>query len=79
MLPHERNGTVNTSKYDAETRSQFKRDQRTPAYRELQRRFAEERSQLETKLRERNASIDRLTKRLIEAGFNADEVAKLAA
>lgn len=70
---------MNTSKYDADTRKQFKRDQRTAAYRELQRRAAEERSQLETKLRERNVAIERLTKRLHEAGVAADEVAKLAA
>jgi predicted nuclease with TOPRIM domain len=57
----------------------MKRDQRTPAYRELQRRNAEERTKLETALRERNEAIDRLKKKLVEAGVNADEVAKLAA
>jgi hypothetical protein len=70
---------MDTSKYEKETRKQIKRDQRTLAYRELQRRTAEERTQLETKLRERHAVIDRLTKKLVEAGVAADEVAKLAA
>lgn len=74
-----RNGTVNTSKYDEETRKNLKRDQRTPAYRELQRRSAEERAQLEGKLRERNEAIARLKKRLVEAGVSADAVEKLAA
>lgn len=68
-----------TSKYDSETRKSIKRDQRTPAYRDLQRRTAEERGQLETKLRERNATIELLKKKLLERGVNADEVAKLAA
>ena len=71
--------TVNTSQYPAETRKNHKRDQRSPAYRELQRRASEERTKLETKLRERNEVIDRLKKKLVEAGVNADEVAKLAA
>ena len=70
---------MNTSKYETETRKNMKRDQRTPAYRELQRRNAEERTKLETALRERNEAIDRLKKKLVEAGVNADEVAKLAA
>ena len=70
---------MNTSQYATETRKSMKRDQRTPAYRELQRRTLEERTALETKLRERNDAIARLTKKLVEAGFNADEVAKLAA
>jgi hypothetical protein len=70
---------VNTSKYDDDTRKQMKRDQRSLAYRELQRRSAEERVQLETKLRERNEVIARLTKRLVEAGVTPGEVAKLAA
>jgi len=79
VTAHERNGPVNTSQYDKETRKNRKRDQRTPAYRDLQRRSTEERTQLETKLRERNAAIDRLTKKLVEAGVAAEEVAKLAA
>lgn len=70
---------MNTSQYETDTRKQFKRDQRTPAYRELQRRSSEERTKLETKLRERNAAIERLTKKLVEAGVAAEEVAKLAA
>jgi uncharacterized protein YlxW (UPF0749 family) len=75
---NERNGPMNTSKYDTQTRKTSKRDQRTLAYRELQRRTAEERSQLETKLRDRNDAIARLTKRLVEKGVAADEVAQLA-
>jgi len=70
---------VNTSQYPTETRKNFKRDQRTDAYRELQRRSAEERVKLETKLRESNMVIERLTKKLVDAGFSAVEVAKLAA
>jgi hypothetical protein len=70
---------MNTSKYDSEPRQSIKRDQRTLAYRDLQRRTAEERGQLETKLRERNATIELLKKKLLERGVNADELAKLAA
>jgi hypothetical protein len=71
---------VNTkSKYDAETRKNLKLDQRTLAYRELQERAAAQRLQLEAKLRERNAVIDRLKKKLVEVGFAADDVAKIAA
>jgi predicted nuclease with TOPRIM domain len=70
---------MNTSKYPADTRKQLKRDQRTPAYLDLRRRTAEERAQLETTLRDRNAAIDRLTKKLVAAGVPAEEVAKLAA
>lgn len=70
---------MRTSQYDADTRKQIKRDQRTAAYRELQQRAAEERTQLETKLRERNSAIERLKKKLVEHGVAADEVAKLAA
>ncbi len=68
-----------TSKYDPETRKSLKRDQRSPAYRELQRRTAEERGQLETKLRERNATIEVLKKKLLERGLNPSEIEKLAA
>ena len=64
------------SKYD---RKETKLDQRTPAYRELQRRCAEERTQLEAKLRERNEAIDRLKKKLVEVGYPAADVAKIAA
>ena len=70
---------MNTSQYPVETRKNAKRDQRSPAYRELQRRSSEERTKLETKLRERNEAVDRLKKKLVEAGVNADEIAKLAA
>ena len=70
---------MDSSQYPAEIRKNFKRDQRTPAYRDLQRRSSEERTKLETKLRERNEAIDRLKKKLLEAGFKEDEVAKLAA
>ena len=71
--------TMNTSKYPTETRHNIRRDQRSPAYRDLQRRSSEERTKLETKLRERNEVIDRLKKKLVEKGVDADEVAKLAA
>jgi predicted nuclease with TOPRIM domain len=70
---------MHTSKYDAQTRRNMKLGQRSSAYRELQRRSSEERTKLETKLRERNEVIDRLKKKLVEAGFAAEEVAKLAA
>lgn len=77
---------MNTSKYDAQTRRDLKNGLRSPTYRELQRRTAAARSQLETKLRERNEVIDRLRKKidslaskLVEAGFAADEVARLVA
>jgi hypothetical protein len=70
---------MNTSQYAPETRKQVKRDQRTPAYQDLKRRFAEQRAQLEAKLRERNDAIDRLVKRLADAGVSAEEAAKLAA
>ena len=70
---------MNTSQYPTDTRKNAKRAQRSFAYRELQRRSSEERTKLETKLRERNEAIDRLKKKLLEAGFKEDEVAKLAA
>lgn len=70
---------MNTSQYPEDARKNMKRDQRTPAYRELQRRASEERTKLEIKLRERNEAIARLTKKLVESGVSADEVAKLAA
>lgn len=70
---------MNTSKYDDSTRKNLKRDQRTHAYRELQRRSSEERAQLEAKLRERNEAIKRLKQKLVEAGFAADAVEKIAA
>lgn len=70
---------MNTSKYDHSQRKTAKRDQRTDAYRDLQQRSAKEREALETKLRERNATIDKLSKELISKGVDAAEVAKLAA
>jgi predicted nuclease with TOPRIM domain len=70
---------MDTSKYDSETRKQLRRDQHTPAYRDLQKRSAEARTQLETKLRERNEVIDRLKKKLVERGVAPEEVATLAA
>lgn len=70
---------MNTSQYQSDSRRQYKRDQRSLAYRELQRKSAEQRVQLETKLRARNEAVDRLAKRLVETGVAADEVAKLAA
>jgi hypothetical protein len=70
---------VNSSKYDSETRKSIKRDQRTPAYRDLQRRAAEERTLLEGVLRARNATIELLKKKLVERGVNAAEIEKLAA
>lgn len=70
---------MNTSKYDSQTRKDLKLVQRSVAYRELQRRTAAERIQLETKLRERNEVIDRLKKRLVEVGCTADDIELLAA
>jgi len=70
---------MNSSKYDDRTRRGVKLAQRTPVYRDLQRRAAEERSRLEAALRARNEVIDRLKKRLVQAGLAADEVAQLAA
>jgi hypothetical protein len=70
---------VNTAKYSPDIRKQLKRDQRTPAYLALQKRALEDRTLLETKLRERNAAIERLTKMLVDKGVAAEEVAKLAA
>lgn len=70
---------MNTSQYDTETRKQLKRFQRAPAYQLMKKEHVAERERLETKLRERNEVIDRLKKKLAEAGINADEIAKLAA
>jgi hypothetical protein len=70
---------MDTSKYETETRKQLRRDQRTLAYRELQKKSAEQRTQPETKLRERNEVIARLVKKLVESGVAAEEAAKLAA
>jgi hypothetical protein len=70
---------MKTSKYAEDTRRNTKLDQRTDAYRDLQRRTAEARVQLETKLRERNKVIERLKKKLVETGVSTDGVDKLAA
>ena len=71
--------TVNTSQYDSQTRKNVKRFQRSPGYQAMKKEHVAERERLETKLRERDEAIDRLKKKLVEAGVNADEVAKLAA
>jgi predicted nuclease with TOPRIM domain len=70
---------MNTSQYPADNRKQFKRDQRTPAYRDLQKRAAEERGKLESTIRTRNEVIDRLKKKLAAVGVTEAEVAQLAA
>jgi hypothetical protein len=74
---------MDTSQYDAETRKEIKRGQRTLAYRELHKRATEARAALEQKLRERNAAIERLVKYLTEKGFDEaairSDVVKLAA
>lgn len=70
---------MNTSQYPAETRKNLKRFQRSSAYQVMKKEHVAERERLETKLRERNEAIDRLKKKLVEAGVAADEVAKLAA
>jgi len=70
---------VNTSQYDAATRKNLKRFQRSSGYQVMKKEHLAERERLETKLRERNAAIERLTKKLVEAGVAAEEVAKLAA
>lgn len=63
---------MNTSQYD--NRKQFKRDQRTPAYRELQRRTADERTKLEQLLKQRGELIKKLAGRL---NMSATEVREL--
>lgn len=70
---------MDTSKYDSETRKQLKRFQRSSAYELMKKKHAAEREQLEAKLRERNATIEKLKKKLVEAGVSADEVDKIAA
>lgn len=70
---------MDSSKYDADTRRNLKLEQRSPAYRDLQRRTAAERRKLEAKLRARNEVIDLLMRKLVAAGVDPDEVAKLAA
>lgn len=70
---------MNTSKYSTQARRDIKLDQRSPAYRELQRRSAEERAKLEATLRERNAVILRLKKKLLDVGCPAADVEQIAA
>lgn len=70
---------MNTSQYDRETRKQVKRFQRSPGYQAMKKAHLAERAQLETKLRDRDAVIERLTNKLVEAGIPPAEVAKLAA
>ena len=70
---------MRTSQYPPDTRAQMKRDQRSFGYQELRRRFTEQRTQLEDKLRARNETIELLKKKLVAAGFPADEIDKLAA
>jgi branched-subunit amino acid aminotransferase/4-amino-4-deoxychorismate lyase len=70
---------VNTSQYDPQTRKHLKRFQRSFAYLVMKKEHVAERERLETKLRERNEAIARLSKKLLEAGFKEDEIAKLAA
>lgn len=75
----EGNGLMHTSKYDAKTRRDMKLGQRSAEYHDLQRRSAEERAKLEAKLRERNAVISRLKKKLVEIGCAVADVEQLAA
>jgi predicted nuclease with TOPRIM domain len=70
---------VNTSKYDPDTRKQLKRFQRTAGYQAMKKEHLAAREVLEKQIRERNETIDRLKKKLVESGVSADEVAKLAA
>ncbi len=63
---------MNTSKYDPQTRKNVKRFQRTPGYQVMKKEHLAEREKLV-------GTIDRLKKKLVEAGITADEVAKLAA
>jgi len=70
---------MDTSKYDSQTRKDLKRFQRTPGYQAMKKEHLAQRERLETKLRERDAVIELLKKKLVDAGVAADEVAKLAA
>lgn len=70
---------MNTSQYDSQTRKNLKRFQRSSAYELMKKEHLAAREKLETQLRARNETIDRLKKKLVEAGVAADEVAKLAA
>jgi predicted nuclease with TOPRIM domain len=70
---------VNTAKYDPETRKHLKRFQRTPGYQAMKKEHLAAREQLEATIRARNEAIERLKKKLLAAGFAADEVEQLAA
>ena len=70
---------MNTSQYDSDTRKHLKRFQRSSAYQLMKKEHVAERERLEAKLKARGEAIDRLTTKLLAAGFPADEVAKLAA
>ncbi len=69
---------MNTSQYDSATRKHLKRFQRSSAYELMKKEHVAVREQLETKLRARNETIEKLKKKLIEF-MSADEIAKLAA
>jgi hypothetical protein len=69
---------MDTSKYDSATRKNVKRFQRSPAYQVLKKEHGAVREALETKLRQRDGTIEMLKKKLVESGVAADEVAKLA-
>lgn len=69
---------MNTSQYDSQTRKNVKRFQRSPAYQLMKKEHVAAREKLETKLRERDETIERLKKKLVEF-VAADEVAKIAA
>lgn len=70
---------MNTSKYDPQTRKQLKRFQRSAGYQAMKKEHVAARERLETQLRERNETINRLKKKLVEAGVAAEEVAQIAA
>jgi hypothetical protein len=66
---------MKTSQYDAATRKEWKRVQRSPAYQVLRNRLTEERA----KLLARDAVIARLKERLRLSGMPFEEVERLAA
>jgi len=77
---------MDSSKYDSTTRKHVKRFQRSSGYAEMKKAHLAAREALEAKLRDRDEAIAdrdeaiaRLTKKLVEAGFSLDDVAKLAA
>lgn len=69
---------MNTAQYDTETRKEVKRFQRSSGYQLMKKEHLAAREQLETRLREKTEIIERLKKKLVEAGVAADEVAQLA-